>query len=455
MRMTARTLIATAAGTAVFIAAGCAPGGSGTDTSAEATQITEPVTAEQVADLGEATLTVWADAGEESMLEDLIPLYEDTYPNVTVDVTYKGWDDLMGTVVNAMASNDPPDVTNGNQGFATMGTMVAGGMIRPLDDFVDAYGLKDGVPETGFGSYSWNEDGTQWGTGEIVGVGGATQPIGLFYNTTKLDELGIEAPETIADLESALAAAKDSGEVPIQLGNSEQYPLGSHLLGLLIDMYASPDEVNDWIAGGDDATFDTPGVQQAVETLAEWGDAGYFPKGYDGKSLDDAVADFGEGEGVFFLGGSFNGAKLADYSTDGFGFALLQGDSGTYVTTGTFGTPWHISSTTDLEPAALAFLGMMLSTDFAQSYADNNRLPNYGLSDVEATGSMHAAQLEAARAFFDNGDFVGYLDWATPTMQQTLGAGAQELLATRVSSSEFIERVQADWAAYQEERASS
>jgi raffinose/stachyose/melibiose transport system substrate-binding protein len=440
---------------AALVAAGCAPGGSNDGAPVDVENITEPVSAEQVAELGDVTLTVWADAGEEATLGELIPRYEDAYPNVTVDVTYKGWDDLMGTVVNAMASDSPPDVTNGNQGFAVMGTMVAGGMLRPLDDVVEVYGLDEGVPASGFDSYRWNDDGSQWGTGNIVGLGGATQPLGLFYNVSKLQGLGLDAPTSIADLEQALKAAKAAGEVPIQLGNSDQYPLGSHVLGILIDMYATPTEVNEWIAGGADATFDSPGIRKAVETLQAWGEAGYFPDGYDGRSLDDAVAAYGAGEGVFFLGGSFNGSRLAQQDPDGFGFTLLQGEEGTYVTTGTFGTPWHISARSEIQPAAVAFLAMLLSKDFAQAYADNSRLPIADLSGVRPTGSMHASQLDAAQAFFDNGDFVGYLDWATPTMQATLGAGAQELLAGRIDEDTFIERVQGDWSAYQEERSGS
>src|SRR5665647_2395303 len=128
------SMLAFLAGLAVVAACG-APGGTAATTSADASEkISEPVTAAQIADLGDITLKVWADAGEEATLNRLVPLYEEAYPNVKVDVTFKGWDDLMGTVVNALNSDDPPDVTNGNQGYAIMGTMVAGGLLRPLDD---------------------------------------------------------------------------------------------------------------------------------------------------------------------------------------------------------------------------------------------------------------------------------------------------------------------------------
>ncbi|RWZ46303.1 extracellular solute-binding protein [Labedella phragmitis] len=453
MIRTRRAPLAAAIGiTTVVLLAGCAPGSGQRTGPTETEEITEPVTVEQVAELGDVTLRVWADAGEESMLDALVEQYEDTYDNVTVDVTIKGWDDLMGTVVNAMNGDNAPDVTNGNQGFAIMGTMVKGGMLRPIDDVIAAYGIDEGLPESGFDSMRWNDDGTQWGSGNIYGMGGATQPLGLFYNRAKLEELGLGVPDSIGEVEEALATAKAGGETPIQLGNSDQYPLGSHVLGILINMYADPAEVNEWIAGGADASFDSPGIRAALEKLAEWGEKGYFAAGYDGRSLDDAVSAYGEGDGVFFLGGSFNGSKLAAVDPDAFGYTLLRAESGEYVTTGTFGTPWHISSKSTIQPAAIAFLGMMLSPEFAQTYADSSRLPVADLEGVTATGSMHQSQLDAAQALFADGEFVGYLDWATPTMQRTLGAGAQELLGGRMSVDEFVESVQSDWSDYQTER---
>lgn len=432
---------------AVLALSACAPGGSGNgDASApEMTERTEPVSVEEVEELGDVTLTVWADAGEEAVLEAMIPEFEATYDNVTVDLSLRGWNDLMATVVNAMAGENPPDVAQGNTGYEIMQPLIQGDMIRPLDDVADVYDLTEGVPESAFDSYRWDEGGESWGGDTLYALGGATQPQGLFYNVEKLEELGLEAPQSFEELEEALEVASEAGELPIQLGNSDQYPLGAHVMGALFNLFAEPEEINAWIAGEEGATFDQPGIRTAVEVAQSWNESGYFPPGYDGKSLDDAVSDFGEGEGVFFIGGSFNGSRLSQYDPEGFGFTLLQNEDDTYVTTGTLGTPWHISSRTELEPAAIAFVGMLLSAENAQWYADDSRLPNTNLDGVEPLGTMHENQLEAANIFFESGEFIGFLDWASPGMQDTLGAAAQELLAGRITADEYIERVQADW----------
>ncbi|MDR1427114.1 MAG: extracellular solute-binding protein [Bifidobacteriaceae bacterium] len=414
--------------------------------------ITAPVTPKDVAAYGDITLSVWADAGEETVLEKLVPLFEEQYPNVTVEVTYKGWDDLMETVINALDSNNPPDVANSNQGFAMMGIEVKAGLIRPMDDFRAAYGMSEGLPESGWETMTWNPDGSEWGSGTLYAIGGATQPQGLFYNRAKLEELGLEPPESIGDLDAALKAASEAGELPIMLGNTDQYPLGSHVFGIVNDMYADPAAINAWLAGAEGATFDTPGTREALTKLKEWGESGYFGEGYNGRSLDDAVAAYAKGEGVFFLGGSFNGAKISAESPDGFGYALLKATSGDYATTGTLGTPWTISSKSKVPGAAIAFLGMLTSKDFAQVYADEGRLPVADLGGVTPTGSLQESMLVAAHQLFEGGDFIGFLDWASPTMQRELGTNAQELLAGQIDVDTFVANVQGNWEEFQEER---
>ena len=81
---------------------GCSSPGSDTASEANtADAINSPVTVEEVAALGDVTLDVWADAGEEKTMKILIPQYEAMYPNVKVNLTLKGFDDLMKTVVPA------------------------------------------------------------------------------------------------------------------------------------------------------------------------------------------------------------------------------------------------------------------------------------------------------------------------------------------------------------------
>lgn len=225
-RTSARRMIGAGITATALLATACsAPGGQSADTETTAdtpaSTITAPVTAEEVAELGDITLSVWADQGEQSLMDILVPAYEDAYPNVTVDVQFKSYNDLVATVLNAMNSTDAPDVTQGNQGWATDGALVKSGLIRPLDDVAQAYGYADAVGAAA-SQLQWSEDGSVFGSGAIYGMSPDNQMVGVFYNKEKLAAANLEIPTSFAEFEAALAAVKQAGETPIMLGNSDK-----------------------------------------------------------------------------------------------------------------------------------------------------------------------------------------------------------------------------------------
>jgi ABC-type glycerol-3-phosphate transport system substrate-binding protein len=416
--------------------AGCAAPGSGTQSeAADIEEITAPVTAEQIADLGDVTLSVWADQAEEPLLDWLVPAYEDEFPNVTVEVTYKSFDDLVATVVNAAASSSPPDLFQGNIGYAVDGALVEAQLVRPLDDIAEAYGWSSDSGASTLSPAMWNEEGTTFGAGTLYGMSPISEVQGIYYNVAKLEALGIDAPTSIEDLEAALPVALAAGEQPIMLGNSDQYA-ATHIFSDIAATTQSTDDIRAWIGGDADATFVTDGNAEAATRIAEWAEAGYLGAGYDGLSNEDAIAAFAEGDGVFFVGGSWNGASL-DQSAYGFG-SLVSGGVGATA------SPWHISASSDIAPAAAAFLDMLRSEEAAQVILDNGRLPVM-TDGVVAQTPLQEQTLEALGATIEAGTQVGYYDWTTTDMLTVMGGGLQEVMAGRTTAAEFLDAVQAAW----------
>jgi raffinose/stachyose/melibiose transport system substrate-binding protein len=441
---------------ACLAASSCGPPGgddaSGPYRLSEEETVTAPFTEGDVADLGDTTLRVWADKNEQGTLEALVPRFEETYPNVTVDVTYKSFDDLTATVVPALQSGgaDAPDLVQGNQGYSVDGALVQGGLIRPIDDLADAYGWEENLSPSFLGSMRWDEDGRRFGQGTLYGLHPVTQIVSVFYNKRKLEDLGLEPPETFADLEAALAAAKENGEQPIILGNADQYP-AFQVFGIIQGAYSEPLEISEWINGTDGATFVTEGNVRAADKLVEWTEEGYFQEGFNGLSEADATTRFGEGEGVFFIGGDWNAEALVEAEAEGIGFlAPPVGESGGHVTQGSSGLPWHVNSATERLPAAAAFLDMQQQTEFAQQLADLGRIP---VTDPEVEGRDELAQetIAAVTATLADDGQVGYLDWATDTMYDTLASSTQELMDGRIDTDEFLGRAQDDWQSFQSE----
>ncbi|MFD6053940.1 ABC transporter substrate-binding protein [Agromyces sp. NPDC060279] len=437
MRLTGAAAAVTAL--ALGLAACSAPGGSRTEPAAPVEEITAPVTPEQVAELGEVTLSVWADQGEQDFMDQLVPAYEAEFPNVTVDIQFKSFNDLTATVLNAMNSADAPDVAQGNQGWATDGALVKAGLIRPLDDVADAYDYRDAAGDA-ITQLQWSEDGAAFGEGAVYGMSPDNQMVGLFSNREKLAALGLGTPTTLDELEAAFAAAKAAGQTPLVLGNADKAS-AMQTFSILQGALTPAADTRAWITGAKDADFAVDSNREALDRFAEWVAKGYVSAGYDGTSPDDAAAAFASGEGVFFIGGNWYAGAISDGSAFDFTPGLSDGD---YASSGSFGMPWHVSSKSDATLAAIAFVGMVNSPESAELLAGTHRVP---IQPVEAAGddAMFAALLDASAAQLDGAGPLYWYDWATDTMFDTFTGGLQEVLAGRESADALLERVQSDW----------
>jgi raffinose/stachyose/melibiose transport system substrate-binding protein len=432
---------------------GCSSPGS--DTASEtntADAINSPVTVEEVAALGDITLDVWGDAGEERTMKLLIPQYEAMYPNVKVNLTLKGFDDLMKTVVPALAGDPAPDVVQGNQGYAVDGALIKGGLIRKLTDVSKAYNWADSFNSDDFGQFSWSEDGSQYGAGELYGMSWVGEFVGIFYNKAKLAKLGIALPKTFDEFAAALEKAKKAGETPIVLGNSDKWP-ATHVFGLIQGAFTPAAETKDFITGQPGSSFVSSTNETALNTLRDWIKKGYFTKGFDGVSADDATAKFAAGEGLFYMGGTWFGETIGKGLGKDAGFiANPPGASGKHVATGSYGLGWHISSKTDALPASVAFVAMLMDPAFAPKLASLDRIPS-ATATLEASSPLLKDMQEAGKSMFKDAGLTFYVDWATDTMYDVYTAKLQEFMAGRIKAPEMMKAVQDNWETFQKSRS--
>lgn len=443
------TSVAAVAAVAALVMSGCsAPGGGVTSPAVVTDEISAPVTAEQVAELGDITLSVWADQGEQDLMELFIPTYEEKYPNVTVEIQYKSFNDLVTTVVNAMNSDDAPDVAQGNQGWATDGALVKAGLIRPLDDVAAAYGYEDAAGDA-ITQLMWSEDGSVFGSGTIFGMSPDNQMVGIFYNKAKLAELGVEAPRTLEELTAALEAGIALGEAPIVLGNSDKAS-AMQAFSLVQGALTPAADTRAWITGASGADFNVSTNIEALDLLADWVAKGYISSGYDGTSPDDAAAAFAAGDGLFFIGGSWNAGTIADGEQFGFVSGL---DDGGNASSGSFGLNWHVGANSDATIAALAFVGLLNSAETAETLASVNRVPIHPVSlSSSDEGSIFPDLVAAGEEQLGSNGALYWYDWATDTMFDTFTSGLQEVLADRRTASDLAGTIQTNWEDFQAER---
>ena len=151
------------------------------------------------------TLTGVFDVNFKDTIEEIVANFEEKYPDVDVQFNYQGGD-VGGLISTQLQADTAPDIlltfpggTAGGGANVQVVTLASQGRLMDLSD--QAWTKE--VPE------AWVADVTF--EGATYAYPGAAQPLAGIYNQDKLDELGLEIPETLDDLYQLCAEAKDAG----------------------------------------------------------------------------------------------------------------------------------------------------------------------------------------------------------------------------------------------------
>ena len=413
--------------------------------------------------LGPVTLKVISgegSGGPRDALKELTAQFEEKYPNVTVDLSFRDTASWFKQAKLAAASDKPPDVFAGNQGYQVDGELVKAGLILPLDEYAKAYGWdKSYTPET-LQQFEWTDDGQTFGEGTLWGVAQSGQSVGVFANMEKLKAAGIDPAslKTFSDFEAALATLREklpADEPVIALGNKDQYG-AIHLWGMVQGAYTPAQDIRDWIFQKDGATFDTPGNLESLQKIKDWADKGYMGRGdaFNARNDSEAAAAFAKGEGALILGGNWNAATVKDgLGDDAMFFDMPPGDSGKKVAIGSASLPMHISAKTKQPDLAAAYLDAITGPDAGQALVDTQQVPAATNGTAEPSDQFGKEVQEGWDQLVADGGLTLFPDWSSPTMLQTMGQSFQEMLADRTSPEDVISRTQDDWEKYHEELA--
>lgn len=397
-----------------------------------------------ISGLPDTTLKVWTSesGGRLELLQSLGKEFEDANPNVSLDWVVRDFGSYPAQLKLALSSDKGPDVAIGNLGWSLDGPLIKAGLFRPLDDYAAAYGWDTRYPEVGLRQLKFTEDGKTYGEGPIWGTPYAADVIGWFYNSDLLDELGMELPTTMADLEEILAASKAAGQQPIVFGNKDAWPAW-HLLYNLIDQFASSDQVAGIVYGDDGATYESPEIAAAVDKMVEWKDLGYIREDINAVVQADASADFLKGEGLFFPAGSWEAATMPE----NFGFFLTPPlEEGTPArATGSFGYAFHVASNSDHVEAGAAFLDWMSNEESARAFFANGDISPMPIEDPDLKeGQVFQDIYDSWVTVLDNDALLPYLEFASPTSGEVAYPVLQQILAGKLSVEDGLAQIETD-----------
>lgn len=426
----------------------CAPGASAPTTSAALGAVSKTVPS------GPITLTVWdqnVDGGIVDAQKRLNAEFEKKYPNITIKRTAQSFDNLKRTLRLALSGNSAPDVAQVNQGYPDMGAFVQAGLIRPLNDYSKLYGWSRYFPQSLLKQNSFSADGKTWQGDNLYGVSQTGELVGVYYNKKILSRLGLDAPSTLDELQSDMAAAKAKNVLPLAFGNLEKSP-GIHVFGVTQASYAGASTVVDLVTGRSGAWTDTP-TKQAAQTIADWTAKSYLTKGANGVSQDDALATFGKGGALFLITGTWQQQPLTEALGDDAGFAVLKSAGGQPATTGGQGLAWAISSKTKNADAAAAYVDFISNSSAAKEIVGSGNLSTVLPDSYQPeAGTLANAIATQYREVQKADGVVPYLDYTTTTFYDTLTSNMQNLVARQEDPSRFTTALQSDYQKFLESK---
>ena len=132
-----------------------------------------------------------------------------------------------------------------------------------------------------------------------------------------------------------------------------------------------------------------------------------------------------------------------------FYFFFVSAVDGKPTTTGGQGLAWSIGSKTKNADVAAAYIDFVTNAGSAEQLMSTGALPTVLPASYQPEAGTLAADIATQyRAVQAANGVVPYLDYATTTFYDTLTAGAQDLIAGQITPQGFVEKLQADQAAF-------
>ncbi|WP_166844386.1 ABC transporter substrate-binding protein [Isoptericola sp. BMS4] len=238
--------ITTAATLALVLSATAACGQGGGSTGPA-----EPVSTDEDITL---TFTWWGNDDRAERYQESIDLFEEEYPNITIQTQFQSWNDYWSARSTEAAGSALPDVMQMDAGYVRQ--YGATGQLAELDGQIGVNLDVDGVDDSALAS------GRIEGTTYAVPVSLNTQS--LIYNTKLLDELGMEPPAEGYDWDDLIAWFSDVAEAGAD-HDPRVYPIG--------DMTGNSPWFQQWLVQQGKAPFTDDGeITFTEEDVRAWAD---------------------------------------------------------------------------------------------------------------------------------------------------------------------------------------
>lgn len=388
-----------------------------------------------------------------NIVEDVVAQFQKTHPNVKVN--FEGMDQTVHReqkLKSEMVTGTPPDMFV-LFGGAEIEPYVRSNRLMDLTDFVEESGLKQQFQDL----HLWTFDNHIYG----LPIEGNAEP--LFYNKEIFDDLGLEPPETLEDLNKVINVLIAHGIMPFALGNEERWP-AAIFAHYLMDRYAGPGLINELVQGDESLSFQNPSYWKAFKQLKSWIDENAFYPPANDLSTEEAIERFTNGEAAMYLNGSWD-INLFHNERAPAGFqnqvgvipfpSLTEGGNRSIAGGYTIGIGLSSNLEESKWEAAQELLKALYTEEVQRRIVyEASRIPSMKITyDSEKTGPVFAQVVEMMEQ--SNQSFVPYDNVLPPEVNKTFLKVLEEMISKRAKPEEVLEQIQQTSEQYWQLRRSS
>lgn len=366
-------------------------------------------------------------------LREQIAAFEAANPGITVELEAVPMDTLRTTLQPQLRSGEGPDVFNWGSGPAFGGAFAEAGLLYDLTEAYETYDW----PIYGFAKDQVTFDG------RVMGIPGEMETIGLFYNVDIFEELGIDEPTTLSELEAAAATILDAGIIPIAVHDAEGWQ-GGHLLSMALSSRVGGEGMEALLNG--EESWDSPDVIAALEVWQRFNEAGYLPPTPTAVDYDTGNALFFSGDAAMLPNGSWlvNDIPEVDFEV---GYIPFPAEDGPGIFTAGLGSGPYISANTEHPEAALEFVNFLVSPEFGRFMVEElTVIPPFPVdTDGVEVSPLFAQVLEDTSSFAGgSGEFGANIDVrSTELFNEAMWNGVQGILTGQLTPAEAAQAMEA------------
>jgi raffinose/stachyose/melibiose transport system substrate-binding protein len=433
MERAGRYLAAVISAAALVLVAGC--GGSSSDSGEAAS--------------GTVVLKVWdqfTDGGSSDASKKLYAAFEQAHPGIKIKAESYRFDDLAQLGKTALSSGTGPDVMYFDAGLAEAGELADAGLISPLDDYATKYGWTDRISKQ---ILAWSTYG-----GKLYGLGLEGEFNSMFANDTLIKKAGLTVPTTYQDLLGFCRDAKAKGYVPIAYGQGPAV-YAKDVYAMVVNNVIGGDAVRSLVFDRQ-GVYDSPEMTSAITMwFKDMNDAGCFPPGVNGLTVDNAALLFHGKKALMLAGGTWQigdiDSKMPGQSVEMTAFPAVDGGAGQFYPAGV-GSAWVISAKSKHQDAAAQLLDFLFSSKAVQTWmSEGGIIPpvKTDLSTLKLSPLIkHAAQLVQGGTD-DQGSKLGYYIWPrwSSKLFNLFQDDAQAVTAGKMTPPAFADAIQKQWTA--------